>query len=96
VGPGTITFEPVDGDKAGAVASFGEDGKYSVRSAGRKEGAPVGEYRVAIHGGEGFGEEVAGPPPPSKIPSRYSRPATSNVTVTIEPGTNAVDFDLQP
>jgi len=96
VGPGTMTFEPVAGDKAGALASFGEDGKYSVRSAGRKEGAPIGEYRVAIIGGESFGEEVAGPRPPSKIPARYSQPATSNLTVTIEPGTKTMDFDLEP
>jgi hypothetical protein len=96
VGPGTITFEPTVGDKAGAVASFGEDGKYEVRSAGRKEGAAVGEYRVAIYGGGNFGEEVSGPRPPSKIPPRYGDPATSDLTATIEPGTKTVDFDLQP
>ena len=96
VGPGTITFEPVDAQRAGAIASFGEDGTYSVMSAGRKEGAPAGEYSVAIVGGESFGEEVAGPRPASKISQRYSTPATSNLTVTIERGTKTVDFDLEP
>ena len=94
-GPGTIALEPVSEERAGAIGSFGEDGKYSVRSSGRKEGAPVGEYRVAIYGGENFGEEQVGPRQPSKIPTRYSNPNTSELTVTIEPGTTTADFDLK-
>jgi hypothetical protein len=96
VGPGTISLEPLDGDRAGAIASFGEDGKYTVMSAGRKEGAPVGEYRVLIYGGEGFGEENAGPRPKSKIPARYGNPQTSDLKVTIKPGNQDFDFDLKP
>jgi hypothetical protein len=94
-GAGTITLEPVTGNSPGAVGSFGEDGKYSIRSAGRKQGAPVGEYRVAIYGGENFGEEQTGPRPQSKIPPRYGNPNTSELKVTIEPGTKTVDFDLK-
>jgi hypothetical protein len=96
VGPGTITFEPVNADRSGSMASFSADGKYSVISAGRKEGAKVGEYRVLIQGGESFGAEEAGPRPASKIRPRYANPNTSDLTVTIEPGTKTVDFDLKP
>jgi hypothetical protein len=96
IGPGTISLEPLDGDRAGATASFGADGKYTVVSAGRKEGAAVGEYRVLIYGGEAFGEEHVGPRPVSKIPARYSNPQTSDLTVTIEPEKKTVDFDLKP
>jgi hypothetical protein len=96
VGPGTISLEPLDGDRAGATAAFGEDGKYTLMSAGRKEGAAVGEYRVLIYGGEGFGEERVGPRPKSKIPARYSNPQTSDLMVTIEPEKKTVDFDLKP
>jgi hypothetical protein len=96
VGPGTITLQPIDDSRAGAMATFGEDGKYSVMSAGRKPGAPPGEYRVLIYGGEGFGEETAGPRPQSKIPVRYGQPESSNLTVKIEPGSNTMDFDLAP
>jgi hypothetical protein len=96
VGPGTITFEPLDQDRAGAIAGFGEDGKYSVVSAGRKEGAKTGEYRVLIHGGEGFGEESSGSRPKSPIPARYAQPGTSDLKVTIEPGKQTFDFNLKP
>jgi hypothetical protein len=96
VGPGTISLEPIEGDRAGATASFAEDGKYTVMSAGRKEGAAVGEYRVLIYGGDAFGEEQTGPRPPSKIPARYSNPQTSDLTVTIEPENKTVDFNLKP
>jgi hypothetical protein len=96
VGPGTITLEPVNADRAGAIASFGADGIYRVISAGRKEGARTGEYRVTIHGGEGFGEEAGGPKPPTKIPARYGNPSTSDLTVTIEPKEKVFDFNLKP
>ena len=95
VGPGSITFEPVDQSRAGAMASFGEDGQYKVISAGRKEGALPGEYRVLIHGGDSFGEEGAGPAPPSKIPARYGKSNTSDLKVTIEPGKKTFNFDLK-
>jgi len=95
VGPGSIVLEPVDGLHAGAVGSFGEDGKYAIQSAGRKEGARTGEYNVTIHG-PGFTEESGGPRPASKIPARYGNASTSGLKVTIEPGKKAVDFDLEP
>jgi hypothetical protein len=96
VGPGTITLEPVSADRAGAIASFAEDGKYTVMSAGRKEGARAGEYQVMIYGGETFGEETVGPKPKSAIPARYANPNTSDLKVTIESGENTFDFNLKP
>ena len=93
-GPGSISLAPVDASQAGAMGSFGEDGRYTVVSAGRKEGAPAGEYRVTIHGGD-FGTESGQPPAPSKIPSRYGDPSSSNLNVTIEPGRQTFDFDLK-
>lgn len=94
-GPGTIMLEPVNRTGPGAMASFGADGVYSIVSAGRKPGAPVGEYRVTIVDGEGLGEE-AGPRPKSVIPVRYSRADASNLTVTIESGDNTKNFELEP
>ena len=78
------------------MAFFGEDGQYEVISSGREPGALVGEYRVLIQGGEDFGAEQVGPPPESKIPPRYRTPDGSDLTVTIEPGNNTRDFDLEP
>lgn len=96
VGPGSLSFSPVNGDRAGAVASFGEDGQYSVISAGRKDGAPTGEYTVTVFGGESFGEESTGPVSIGKIPPKYAKAGTSNLKVTINPGSNSYDFDLKP
>ena len=96
VGPGTITLEPVSADRAGAIASFAADGKYTVMSAGRKEGAPTGEYPVMIHAGDSYGEETVGPKPKSQISPRYSNPNTSDLKVTIESGENTFDFNLKP
>ncbi len=96
VGPGMISLEPTDGVRAGAMAVVGEDGKYSVISSGRKDGAHTGEYKVTIQGGEDFGEENSGPRPKSNIPARYANSATSDLTVTIEPGAKDYDFQLKP
>ena len=96
VGPGTLTLRPVNSAGAGAMALFGEDGKYEVMTSGREKGAPVGEYRVFIQGGEDFGAEQEGPPPESEIPVRYNTPDGSDLTVTIEPGNHTHDFELQP
>jgi hypothetical protein len=96
VGPGTISLQPIDADRAGSMASFGEDGSYSVMSAGRKEGAHTGEYLVLIHGGENFGVEETGPKPKSAIPTRYGDPNTTDLKVKITPGSQTVDFDLKP
>jgi hypothetical protein len=95
VGPGTIMLEPIEGNGPGAMATFGEDGEYTVMSAGRKEGAPAGEYRVTIHGGDAL-SEGAGPQAKTDIPPRYAQADLSNLTVKIEPGDNTKDFQLEP
>ena len=96
VGPGTIQLQPIDATHAGAMASFGDDGNYSVFSSGRKDGAHTGEYKVVISGGEEFGLEDSGPKPKSNIPARYSNADTTDLKVTIEPGKKNFDFELKP
>jgi hypothetical protein len=95
VGPGTVMLAPVEGTGPGAMGMFGEDGLYSVMSSGRKEGAPPGEYRVTIRGGDSLGEG-ANPQPKTSIPPRYAQADLSNLTVRIEPGANTKDFQLEP
>lgn len=101
VGPGSLMFEPVDPDAntvSAAIAHFKEDGKYVLKSAGNREGAKAGEYRVMIHGRseEKFGEEAIDPTAPSAIPARYLDYGSSGLTRTIESGQNTIDFDLKP
>lgn len=96
VGPGTLQLQPIDATHAGAMASFGDNGNYSVFSSGRKDGAHTGEYKVIVTGGEDFGLEDSGPKPKSNIPARYSNPDTTELKVTIEPGKKNFDFELKP
>lgn len=96
VGPGTLQLQPIDATHAGAMASFGDDGNYSVFSSGRKDGAHTGEYKVIVSGGEEFGLEDPGPKPKSNIPARYSNSDTTDLKVTIEPGKQNFDFELKP
>lgn len=94
IGPGTINLQSTS-DGPGAIAQFGEDGKFKVTSSGKKEGANVGEYSVTIHG-ESFGDEVVDPKAKSIIPARYANAATSQLTLKVEPGMKEVNFDLKP
>jgi hypothetical protein len=95
VGPGSMILEPVASGAPGAIAHFGADGKYKLMSSGKKDGARVGEYRVSITGGESAGDEVVDPKANTLIPARYSDTTTSKLTLTVEPGTKEVDFDLK-
>ena len=71
------------------------DGKYKIISAGKKEGATVGEYRVTIHPNlTDFGFEQTAKK--AAIPARYAKADTSGLTVKIERGTKQVDFELKP
>jgi hypothetical protein len=95
VGPGSMNLEPVEPGKPGAVARFAEDGRYAVISSGNKKGARVGQYRVSIIGGAA-GDEIVDPNAKGKIPAKYGNSATSNLTLTVEPGSKEQDFDLKP
>jgi hypothetical protein len=98
VGPGTLIFEPTDqAETRSGIAHFGEDGRYeNLRSAGNEAGLPAGEYRIRVQAGgeESFGEEQAGPPPPSAIPPQYLNYG-AGLTAKIEPGDNEIDFELE-
>ena len=98
VGPGTLVFEPVDSEQGrSAMAHFGEDGRYALKSAGNETGAPSGEYRVVVHAqGEGdFGDEQAGPPGEPSIPPRYLGYG-AGLTATVEAGSNTINLELEP
>jgi hypothetical protein len=94
VGPGTITLEPIEGGP-GAHAKFAEDGKFKVTSSGKKEGAQVGEYRVAIIGGDNV-DELADPKGRAIIPAKYGDSSKSDLTLNVEAGAKEVNFDLKP
>jgi hypothetical protein len=101
VGPGSLMFEPENPATVttpSAIAHFREDGQYALKSAGNREGAPAGTYLVMIHGrGEGvFGDEVVDPKHKSAIPAKYMNHRLSGLKATIKPGSQTIDFNLEP
>ena len=79
-----------------AIAHFREDGKYELKSAGNRVGAPVGTYLVMIHGRseEQFGDEIVDPKEKSAIPSKYLNHRLSGLKATVKSGSQTIDFDL--
>ncbi|MEX2170307.1 MAG: hypothetical protein WD851_13420 [Pirellulales bacterium] len=101
VGPGSMMFEPENPPTMttpSAIAHFREDGKYSLKSAGNREGAPIGTYLVMIHGRseESFGDEIVDPNHKSAIPGKYLNHRLSGLKATVKPGSQTIDFDLEP
>lgn len=103
---GEIRFVPIKGTKGPANLGYIKQGKYSVTARG---GVPVGTHRVEILSyrpdpnakpytkedadGE-FGIKVGDLPKKQRIPDKYNRHST--LEVSIEPGSGRVtkDFDL--
>jgi hypothetical protein len=101
VGPGSMMFEPENPPTVttpSAIAHFREDGKYTLKSAGNREGAPIGTYLVMIHGRseEAFGDEIVDPNAKSTIPAKYLNHRLSGLKATVQPGSQTIDFDLTP
>ncbi len=103
VGPGTLIFDPAGPDRRGEPSSTGHvnaQGEYTLMSAGKKKGkkgAPVGDYRVTIMGGDSssFAEEMTTQEEAtSLIPARYQSPE-AGLTANVVAGNQTINFELQ-
>jgi len=97
---GVITLTPV-GAGPSAYAAIGPDGRYAIHT-GAATGLEPGEYVVTVAAnaavsGKTAGVEQAGGRglPPLVTPREYLDRARSPLRVTIVPGTQVVDFDLE-
>ena len=93
---GRITFVPSESG-AGAFASINSDGSYQAHT-GSLNGLESGEYSIAIQSRENsIPDPKGGPPLPGKLitPKKYSRSNTSGLTISITPGSNQVNFELE-
>lgn len=103
-----VVFYPVGAwgaEESRPHAQTDSDGRFTVSTYGTKDGAPAGEYKVAISELRDAGEETEGqadvgsparknPNPP---PARYGNPETSGLRVTISEGPNDLEpFRLKP
>ncbi len=103
VGPGTLIFDPVLPDRVSGPSSTGHvnaQGEYKLMSAGKKkgkEGAPVGDYRVTIIGGDSSSladEMTTQAEATSLIPARYQNPE-AGLTASVAAGKQTINFDLK-
>jgi tetratricopeptide (TPR) repeat protein len=69
-------------------ATVKEDGSFALETYGHEDGAPAGEYKVAVTWFEPVkGEDDV---PRNFLPSKYAGFQTSGLTVRIEPGANQI------
>lgn len=96
--PATVVFHPVNSaQKERPAGKTRQDGVYKLSTYGDKDGAPPGEYIVtvtwtpAINKPDGDSE-----PGPNKLPTKYSKPETSDLKAKIVEGGNDIEtFDLK-
>lgn len=90
---GTVTFFPVDQGPA-VTGEIKEDGTYRLTMRDGRQGAPAGQYRVAVSAVRITDRGEAIP----LIPSKYSTGKTSGLTATVEKDpqgeTNVYDVKL--
>lgn len=97
----SLTFQSADG-KITARATSDAAGVFSVSTYGSNDGAPAGIYKVvvAVNMAKEISPGVLAPEPPggfkSPIPSRYSNPSTSDLSVEVKgSGKNDLQIDLK-
>jgi hypothetical protein len=82
---------------AGAFAAINSDGSYEAYT-GSIDGLETGDYRIVIQSREDpIPDPKGGPPMPGKLitPKKYARSSTSELNVSIVPGSNEKDFELK-
>ena len=94
---GTVYFTPIEAFGSHplrpASANFDADGNYSVFSFEHAEGLFPGKYRVHVHCWK-VPPTMDGPREQSYLPSKYERPHTSDLTLTIEENSSAKEFNI--
>lgn len=100
VSGGRITFTSVS-PPISASSRIAPDGSYELSSVEPGDGAPAGNYQVAIvskistAGGDNrSGRSVA--TSKSLVHEKYADVQTSELTAEIKPGSNTIDFQVEP
>ena len=90
-----LMFSPTDGVAGPAQARTGPGGKYEARTSRTIDWVVPGMFRVEVLGPVELSRGSGGPPPPGavRVPKRY-RGNQSELSATIEPGDNTLNFEL--
>jgi hypothetical protein len=95
---GAITFQAVDPSGRNATGAIEPDGSYTLQTEQPRDGALLGEYRVAISARDDEVLMYTPPkpiPPKRLVPAKYENPGTSELTATVKSGRNDIPFDLK-
>jgi len=76
-----------------AHTTFDEQGNYSVSAFGDDQGILPGKYKVKADCWK-VPPLMGGPPPVSFLPKKYQNAATSGFELTVNPGDDAITFDI--
>ncbi|MCS7237758.1 MAG: carboxypeptidase-like regulatory domain-containing protein [Thermoguttaceae bacterium] len=94
----TVLFRSKDG-KWTASGRTDSNGTFTLTTFNPGDGAPAGEYMVAVMAFEApatsESEEKPGPPPKMLIPKKYATPETSGLTATVGEKENEVKLTLE-
>ncbi len=99
VGNGSISFEPQGSESTISSGGVIQDGKYALE---KKNGLPVGKYRVRINipkpGAEGAEDTATMPgeperPPADLAPPQWNSKSTQSIEVTAD-GAQEFNFDV--
>ena len=90
---GSVMFTPMKGGPT-ATGDIGPDGTYRLTTYKPGDGAPVGEYRVAIMAMESMEGRELNNPAQSLIPDKYTSVALSGLTAAVHETDNVCDFTL--
>lgn len=90
-----LIFTPTDGVAGPANARTGPGGKYEAHTSRTIHWVVPGTFRVEVLGPVELARGSGSPPPPGalQVPKRY-RGKTSELTATIGPGNNTLNFEL--
>jgi len=87
-----VMFTPKEAGATSSVGRTDANGNYELYYSRGNKGAKTGEHSVTINTFRGAGED-GNPGQKETIPARYN--AATDLTATVNPGNNKVDFPLK-
>jgi hypothetical protein len=94
---GTVTFVATDPNRRNATGLLDPNGRYTLQTEERGDGAEVGTFDVTIYAHDepvlDYKPKVPAKPQPL-VPTKYENPKTSGLQRTVKNGSNTFDFDL--
>ncbi|MBN1394368.1 MAG: hypothetical protein JW959_05050 [Pirellulales bacterium] len=97
LGGGTVLFEmksPGGGDRYTARGTIASDGRYRLSTFADGDGAPAGQYRVAVLPQQAKLVEYSAAAAPPPIPLSYGSVETSGLEYVVKPGPNTINIEL--